>query len=179
MSFTFDGNNGINVQSTLDAHFSHVKSKSLDNNKSINDNLNSYPSDNSFKRGDVEYSKICVGIPSNEYDFIYGRFDKCMGNTQNLLMDFFEDVIVSGINQVREDGVEGMFVETISLPHETMRKLNGMLYYHETKGGTFQAISLDDFIVLMVDELFEIRKDSYEERGERLSQILEGLDEEQ
>ena len=99
-----------------------------------------------------------------------------MGNTQNLLMDFFEDVIVSGINQVREDGVEGMFVETISLPHETMKKLNGMLYYHETKGGTFQAISLDDFIVLMVDELYEIRKDSYEERGERLSQILEGVD---
>ena len=63
MSFYFDGNNGIDVQSTLDIHISHEKSKSLDNINSLNDDLNSYSSNPSFKRGDVEYSKISVGIP--------------------------------------------------------------------------------------------------------------------
>ena len=179
MSFTFDEDNGFDVQSTLDIHISHEKSKSLDNINSINDDLNSYPSNSSFKRGDVEYSKIDVGIPSDDYDFIYRRFDKCMGNTPDLLVDFCEDAITKEINLMRDDGVDGTFIETIILPRETMKKLNGMLYYHETKEGTFHPISLDDFIVLMVDELYEIRRDSYEERGNTLSQILEGVDVEQ
>ena len=84
-----------------------------------------------------------------------------------------------GLYLPRDDGVDGTFIETITLPRETMKKLNGMLYYHETKEGTFHPISLDDFIVLMVDELYEIRRDSYEERGNTLSQILEGVDVEQ
>jgi len=175
MSFYFDGDNGIDVQSTLDIHISHDKSKSLDNINSLNDDLNSYPSNSSFKRGDIEYSKISVGIPSDDYDFIYGRFDKCMGNTQDLLMEFFEDAISKEIHNMREDGVDGTFIETITLPHETMKKLSGMMCYHESRGESFQAISLDDFIVLMVDELYEIRKKSYEECGNKLSQILEGL----
>ena len=175
MSFTFDGDNGFDVQSTLDIHISHEKSKSLDNINSINDDLNSYPSNSSFKRGDIEYSKISVGIPSDDYDFIYGRFDKCMGNTQDLLMEFFEDAISKEIHNMKNDGVDGTFIETITLPRETMKKLNGMLYYHETKEGTFHPISLDDFIVLMVDELYEIRRKSYEECGNKLSQLLEGL----
>ena len=179
MSFTFDEDNGFDVQSTLDIHISHEKSKSLDNINSINDNLNSYPSNSSFKRGDIEYSKISVGIPSDDYDFIYERFDKCMGNTQDLLMEFFEDAISKEIHNMKNDGVDGTFIETITLPRETMKKLNGMLYYHEAKEGTFHPISLDDFIVLMVDELYEIRRDSYEERGNTLSQILEGVDVEQ
>ena len=175
MSFIFDGNDGIDVQSTLDIHLSHKKSKSSDNNNYSNDYLNSYPSTIELKRGDVEYTGITIGIPSDDYDFIYGRFEKCMGNTQNLILEFLEDSIVRGIDAIREDDCEN-FREEISLPRETMRKLNGMLYYHETKDGTFHPISLDDFIVLMVDELYEIRRDSYEERGERLSQILEGVD---
>ena len=179
MSFTFDGDNGIDVQSTLDIHVSHEKSKSLDNINSVNDSLNSYPPTSSFKRGNVEYTKIAIGIPSNDYDLVYGRFDKCMGNTQHLLMEFFEDAISKEINLMRDENVDGKFVETISLPRETMRKLNGMLYYHETRGEQFHPISLDDFIVLMVDELYEIRRNSYEERGETLSRILEGVDVEQ
>ena len=175
MNFTFEEDNGIDVQTTLDIHLSQKKSKSLDNINSINDDLNSYPSNPRFNRGGVEYIKIAIGIPSNDYDLIYGRFDKCMGNTQNLLMDFFEDAITKEIKLMRDDDEDGNFVETISLPHETMRKLNGMLYYHETKGEQFHPISLDDFIVLMVDELYEIRRNSYEERGETLSRILEGL----
>ena len=179
MSFYFDGDNGIDVQSTLDIHISHEKSKSLDNINSLNDDLNSYPSNSSFKRGDIEYSKISVGIPSDDYDFIYGRFDKCMGNTQDLLMEFFEDAISKEIHNMREDGVDGTFIETITLPHETMKKLNGMLYYHETKGEQFSPISLDDFIVQMVDELYEIRRDSYVEKSDQLSRIMEGVNVEQ
>ena len=53
MSFTFDEDNGFDVQSTLDIHISHEKSKSLDNINSINDDLNSYPSNSSFKRGEI------------------------------------------------------------------------------------------------------------------------------
>lgn len=178
MSYIFDEDSGIDVQSTLDIHLSK-KSKSLDNINSIDDNLNTYPSNDDLNRGDVEYIKIAIEIPTNDYDFIYGRFDKCLGNTQDLLDDFFVDAIVNEINLMREDGVDGNFIEKITLPHETMKKLNGMLYFHETKGEQFQPISLDDFIVLMVDELYEIRRDSYEERGERLSQIMEGLHVEQ
>ena len=102
-----------------------------------------------------------------------------MGNTPDLLVVFCEDAITKEITLMRDDGVDGTFIETITLPRETMKKLNGMLYHHETKEGTFHPISLDDFIVLMVDELYEIRRDSYEERGNTLSQILEGVDVEQ
>lgn len=177
MSFYFDGNDGIDIQSTLDIHLSHKKSKSLDNNNYSDDYLNTYPSSSNLKDGDVEYTGISIGIPSNDYDFVYGKFEKCLGNTQNLMMDFFEECIVNKIDSIR-DGND-YFREEISLPRETMKKLNGMLYYHETKDGEFHPISLDDFIVLMVDELYEIRKNSYNECGERLSQILEGLNEQQ
>ena len=179
MSYIFDEDNGFDVQSTLDIHLSKNKSKSLDNINSIDDNLNSYPSNDCFNREDVESIKIAIGIPSDDYDFIYRRFDKCLGNTQDLLRDFFVDAIVNEINLMRDDGVDGNFVETVTLPHETMKKLNGMLYFHETKGEKYNPISLDDFIVQMVDELYEVRRDSYEEHGRKLSQILEGLDVEQ
>lgn len=175
MSFYFDENDGTNVQSTLDIHLSHENTKPLDNINSINDDLNSYPPKTSFKRGNTEYNGITIGIPSNDYDFIYGRFEKCLGDTHSLMMDFFEECIVKNIDFIRDDGGE-FFQEEISLPRETMRKINGMLYYYETKDGGFHPISFNDFIVLMVDELYRIRKNSYNECGERLSEILEGVD---
>lgn len=179
MSYTFDGDDGIDVQSTLDNHLSKPKTKSLDNINSIGDELNSYPTNPQFKRGDVESIRITVDIPTNDYDFVYMRFDKCLGETPDLLDEFFKDAIVSEINQMRNDGVDGNFIETITLPHETMKKLNGMLYYHETKGEQFSPISLDDFIVQMVDELYEIRRDSYVEKSDQLSRIMEGVNVEQ
>lgn len=175
MSYIFDGDDGIDVQLTLDNHLSKEKSKSLDNINSIDDNLNTYPSNDNSNRGDVESIRIAIDIPTNDYDFVYTRFDKCLGETPELLDEFFKDAIVSEINQMRNDGVDGNFIETITLPHETMKKLNGMLYYHETKGEQFSPISLDDFIVQMVDELYEIRRDSYEERERKLSKIMEGV----
>ena len=178
MSFTFEDDDGIDVQSTLDIHLSPKKSKSLDNINFNDSNLNSCSSSSDFKRGDVEYTGITIGIPSIDYDFIYGRFENCLGNTQTLLEDYFEECIVKNIESIRDDDCEN-FREEISLPRETMRKVNGMMYYHETKDGGFHPISFGDFIVMMVDELYEIRRDSYEERGERLSQILEGVDVEQ
>ena len=42
MNFTFEEDNGIDVQTTLDIHLSQKKSKSLDNINSIDDYLNSY-----------------------------------------------------------------------------------------------------------------------------------------
>ena len=179
MNYIFDEDNGFDVQSTLDIHISKNKSKPLDNINSIDDNLNSYPSNDCLNRGDVESIRIAIDIPTNDYDFIYTSFDKCLGETPELLNEFFRDAIVNEINQMRNDGVDGNFIETITIPHETMKKLNGMLYYHETKGEQYIPISLDDFIVQMVDELYEIRRDSYEERGEKLSQIMEGLNVEQ
>ena len=178
MNFTFEDNKGIDVQSTLDIIIPPQKSKSLDNITYNDDYLNSYPPTSNFKKGDVEYIGITVGIPSDDYDFIYGRFDKCLGNTQNLMIDFFEECITNEVDSIREDDDE-YFREQISLPYETMKKLNGMLYYHETKDGEFHPISFDDFISMMVDELYEIRKNSYDKCGEKLSQILEGLHEQQ
>lgn len=137
MSYIFDGDDGIDVQLTLDNHLSKEKSKSLDNINSIDDNLNTYPSNDNSNRGDVESIRIAIDIPTNDYDFVYTRFDKCLGETPELLDEFFKDAIVSEINQMRNDGVDGNFIETITLPHETMKKLNGMLYYHETKGEQF------------------------------------------
>ena len=78
MSYIFDGDDGIDVQLTLDNHLSKEKSKSLDNINSIDDNLNTYPSNDNSNRGDVESIRIAIDIPTNDYDFVYMRFDKCL-----------------------------------------------------------------------------------------------------
>ena len=54
-----------------------------------------------------------------------------------------------------------------------MEKINSMLYYYETLEGEYNPISLDDFIIMMIDELYEIRKQSYKKTGEKLSKIIE------
>ena len=175
MNFSFEEDSVESIQSTLDIPSSkNQKSKSLDNINSVNNNLNSYPSNQRFNRGDVEYVGVTIGIPSNDYDFIYGRFEKCLGNTQSLLLDFYEETILDEINLMRGD--DNLYRDKISLPRETMRKINGMMYYHQTKGEKYVPMSLDEFIIQMVDELYEIRRDSYEERGKTLYQILGGVD---
>ena len=171
MSFIFDGDDHVSVQSTLDILLSNKKSKSLDNNNYSDDNLNTYLPNTRFKKGDVEYIGLSIPIPSDDYDFIYERFDKCMGNTNDLIMDFCEEAIIKNVDSMRDDNDD--FREEISLPLSTMKKLNGMMYYYETKDGDFHPISLDDFIIWMIDELYEIRKQSYNESGEKLHQILE------
>lgn len=170
-SFSFDGSEEIDVQTTLDVHISH-ESKSLDNINSIDNNLNSYPPNVQIKRGDVNYTQIAVNIPSNDYDFIYGRFEQCMGETNELVEDFFEESIVHQVDLMRNDDDEH-FTWEISIPKTTMKKLNGMIYHFETKGDKFIPITLDDFIVYMVDALYPLDETSYQESGERLSRILE------
>ena len=65
------------------------------------------------------------------------------------------------------------FREEIALPKATMKKINAMLYYYETINGEYNPISLDKFIILMVDKLYEIKKKSYKETGEKISKIVE------
>lgn len=173
--YCFDGSDGYDVQSTLDIHLSHKKSKSLDNINSINDNLNTYPQKDYFKRGDVDYIAITVGIPSNDYDYIYGRFDKCLGETSELMDCFFEESITHQVDLMRDDDKGEKLNWEISLPLPTMKKLNGMIYSHETMGEQFTPITLDEFIVFMVDELYSQNESSYNESGEKLSEIMEGL----
>ena len=86
------------------------------------------------------------------------------------MREFLEETVTNSIESLMDNST---FKEEISLPYLTMKKLNGMLYYYETIDGDYHPISLDDFIILMVDELYEIRKESYKESGGKLSQIVE------
>ena len=160
----------MSVQTTLP--ISSSKSKSLDNINYVDDDLNIYASPSNFKRGGRDYVKVTVPISSDEYNFVYERFDKCLGDTNLLMREFLEECVTNSINSMMD---ESIFREEISLPELTMEKLNGMMYYYETIDGDYHPISLDDFIILMVDELFELRKESYKESGEKLSQIVESV----
>lgn len=160
----------MSVQTTLP--ISSSKTKSLDNINYMDDDLNSYGSPSHFQRGGRDYVKVTVPILSDEYNFVYERFDKCLGDTNALMREFLEECINNSINSMMD---ESTFREEISLPELTMEKLNGMMYYYETIDGDYHPISLDDFIILMVDELFELRKESYKESGEKLSQIVESV----
>ena len=52
-----------------------------------------------------------------------------------------------------------------------------MLYYYETINGEYNPISLDNFIILIVDKLYEIKKKSYKGTGEKISKIVEKVNE--
>ena len=167
---TFFGEDNVSVQTTLNIPLSKEKVKSLDNINYVNDNLNTYPSEYSFKEEGVEYTAIPIPISSKDYTFIYNRFSNCLGDTETLLKDFLKESVDNSIESMKDTSI---FREEISLPEVTMEKINAMLYYYETIEGEYNPISLDDFIILMIDELYEIRKQSYKETGNKLSNIVE------
>lgn len=117
-----------------------------------------------------EFIEIPINIPICDYNFIYNKFEECMGDTEELIQVFVDDTIHHQIEILEKDGE--MFVEEVSLPFETMKKINGMLYYYEKRGGKFKPISFDNFIIMMVDELYALNKEIYEEYGDKIRNIL-------
>lgn len=170
-SINYHNEDTMSVQTTLPLSSpENTKSKSLDNINYVDNNLNIYASPSHFKREGKDYVEVTVPILSDDYNYVYERFEKCLGDANVLMRDFLEESVSKNIDSIIDNS---RFREEISLPDLTMKKLNGMLYYYETIDGDYHPISLDDFIILMVDELFEIRKQSYKESGEKLSQIVE------
>ena len=118
----------------------------------------------------IDSEKITITILSKDYDFLYCRFDKCFGDTETLIKDFFKESVENNIEAMKD---LSNFRKEIALPKATMKKINAMLYYYETINGEYNPISLDKFIILMVDKLYEIKKKSYKETGEKISKIVE------
>lgn len=171
-SINYNNEENMSVQTTLPISSKNcsIKSKSLDTTNYVDDDLNSYSSPIHFKNNGKEYVEVTVPILSDDYNYLYGRFEKCLGDANALMREFLEETVTNSIESLMDNST---FKEEISLPYLTMEKLNGMLYYYETIDGDYHPISLDDFIILMVDELYEIRKESYKESGGKLSQIVE------
>ena len=166
MNSNTSGEDTVSVQTTLNTPLSKKKVKSLDNINYVSDDLNTY----SFKENGIEYTAIPIPIVSKDYTFIYNRFSECLGNTETLIKDFFKESVDNSIESLKDTST---FREEISLPEVTMEKINAILYYYETIEEEYNPISLDNFIIMMIDELYEIRKQSYKKTGEKLSEIIE------
>ena len=166
MNSNTSGEDSVSVQTTLNTPLSKKEVKSSDNINYVNDDLNTY----SFKENGIEYTAIPIPILSKDYTFIYNRFSECLGNTETLIKDFLKESVDNSIESLKDTST---FREEISLPKVTMEKINAILYYYETIEGEYNPISLDDFIIMMIDELYEIRKQSYKKTGEKLSEIIE------
>ena len=160
------GEDTVSVQTTLNTSLSKEKIKTSDNINYVSDDLNTY----SFKENEIEYTAIPIPITSKDYTFIYNRFSECLGNTETLIKDFLKESVDNSIESMKDNST---FREDISLPEVTMNKINAMLYYYETLEGEYNPISLNNFIIMMIDELYEIRKQSYKKTGEKLSKIIE------
>ena len=118
----------------------------------------------------IDSEKITVNTLSKDHDFLYWSFNNYFGDTEPLIKDFFKESVENNIEVMKD---LSNFREEIALPKATMKKINTMLYYYEAINGEYNFISLDNFIILMVDKLYEIKKESYKETGEKISKIVE------
>ena len=91
-SINYNNEENMSVQTTLPISSKNcsIKSKSLDTTNYVDDDLNSYSSPIHFKNNGKEYVEVTVPILSDDYNYLYGRFEKCLGDANALMREFLE-----------------------------------------------------------------------------------------
>lgn len=146
--------------------------KSFVNNIFVNNDLNSFPLIKHSKQGSKGYTETNIKLLDDDYDFIYNRFQNnpLNANPHQLVKEFLMDAIMHQIEIMRKDDKEFQF--ELVIPEETLKQINGMLFYHEKQ--EHKPISLNTFFVMMVEELYQQNKEKYDEMAKLSDEILEG-----
>lgn len=150
------------VQTTLSSP-KYRKKKTFNDNTSINPHIKRFPKIKHYKHNNEDFTEISVRLLDKDYDDIFNLFkhNPIQTNPHKLAHDFIVDATLHQLEIIPLNS-EGLYHELMINPI-TMDKIRNMMLYYEKR--EHEPITFDDFLVIMVDELYYINEDEFNDMG--------------